>query len=284
MYQLLMTGRDGWTEHRDTINRTRVFEYTQPDIAARFKSGGVHGNLDVAAIRGLPAIFAGESNRNPAQVARLGTILNVTLSGNDYQVEYVFDQGVPPITNTKLEELASELGIEQFEFSRNHWAIKDVDLYKVLFRHDLTEVREPTVFKLAPPPLEDDLVSVMMPFATNFASVYAALQTAVAGVGMRCQRADDIWDHHTVIQDVVSLISKAKFVICDLSGKNPNVFYEAGIAHAIGAEVILITQHADDVPFDLRHLRYVTYLNNGEGLGRLAADITRRLQTLIARG
>ncbi|HEY4084122.1 MAG TPA: hypothetical protein VGM81_25815 [Burkholderiaceae bacterium] len=287
MYQLLMTGSMGWAASRGTLSRGRTFEHTDAALAERFKAGGLPGTLDVAKIRAVPAIFAGETDGTPTQAARLGTILNVTSVGSDYHIEYIFDPDVPPLTNTKLMALAAELGIDEWEFSRNHWAIKDVDLYKVLFRHDLSkahEERKPTVFELAPLPLENDLVSVMMPFAANFSPVYEALSRAATGLNLRCQRADDIWDAHTVIQDVVSLISKAKYVICDLTGKNPNVFYEAGIAHAIGAEVILICQHSDDVPFDLRHLRYVTYLNNGEGLTRLATDVSRRLLTLVARG
>ena len=55
------------------------------------------------------------------------------------------------------------------------------------------------------------------------------------------------------------MICKSSVVVCDLTGKNANVFYEAGIAHSLGKDVILITQSADDVPFDLRHLRYIPY-------------------------
>ncbi len=60
------------------------------------------------------------------------------------------------------------------------------------------------------------------------------------------------------------------------------MFYEAGIAHSLGKDVILITQSADDVPFDVGHLRYIQYLNNGEGLQQLTAKVTERLETLAA--
>lgn len=138
-------------------------------------------------------------------------------------------------------------------------------------------------FQLAPPPIDENLISVMMPFAANFAGVYTAIQGVATELGMTCQRADDIWIHTHINQDVVSLISKAKVVICDLSGRNPNVFYEAGIAHAIGAEVILISQHQTDVPFDLQHIRYINYLPNAEGIAALATNLKRRLQTVTGR-
>ena len=69
-------------------------------------------------------------------------------------------------------------------------------------------------------------------------------------------------------------------VICDCTGRNPNVFYEIGIAHTLGREVILITQVDADIPFDLRHLRYVRYLNNGEGLQTLRERLQPRLAEL----
>ena len=58
---------------------------------------------------------------------------------------------------------------------------------------------------------------------------------------------------------------------------------ERGIAHSLGKDVILITQSADDVPFDLRHLRYIQYLNNGEGLRQLSEKVKARLEALDER-
>jgi hypothetical protein len=88
-------------------------------------------------------------------------------------------------------------------------------------------------------------------------------------------------DADQIIDDILSLIWRARVVIADLSGKNPNVFYEAGIAHTLGRDVILAAQSMDDVPFDLRPLRTVTYLDNGEGRGRLRTQVAGRLQTLV---
>jgi hypothetical protein len=85
------------------------------------------------------------------------------------------------------------------------------------------------------------------------------------------------------MQDIVSLIDRSRVVICDCTGRNPNVFYEIGIAHTLGREVILITQNPVDIPFDLRHLRYVPYLNNAEGRQELASTLETKLTTIIGR-
>jgi len=105
----------------------------------------------------------------------------------------------------------------------------------------------------------------MMPFDALFTPVYETLRQTAENVGLRCRRADDIWKNPAIIQDIVSLIDRSRVVICDCTNRNPNVFYEIGIAHTLGREVILTTQNANDIPFDLSHLRYIPYLNNAEG-------------------
>lgn len=122
-----------------------------------------------------------------------------------------------------------------------------------------------------------------MPFDPHFNAVYIALQETAKSLGMQCKRADDIWENETIIQDVVSLIDCSKVVICDCTGRNPNVFYEIGIAHTLGRETILITQSDSDVPFDLRHLRYLKYLNNDQGIKELSEALKQRVTTLIER-
>ena len=77
------------------------------------------------------------------------------------------------------------------------------------------------------------------------------------------------------------MIFRSRVVVCDFSGSNPNVFYETGIAHTLGKHVIPITQSSDDVPFDLRHHRYILYLNNGEGRAKLQQHLQRRLARLF---
>ena len=55
-------------------------------------------------------------------------------------------------------------------------------------------------------------------------------------------RADDIYDNRPIIEDVWRCTNEARILIAELTGRNPNVFYETGIAHTVGKEVILITQ------------------------------------------
>lgn len=281
MFNLLMSG-GGWAASRDTFGASRVLEYTTAGVTAQYCP---EGNLDLDAVTRIPALFASETRFDDAQdPARIGRLIRVSRQGRaDYQLDYIFDPHIPPIPNSTLENLARDLGIDQFEFSRTHWAIKEADLFEVLYRSQLVARPQPRVFRIAEGVVDASLIAVMMPFAAEFNAVYGALQKAAMDTGMQCKRADDIWSNDHIIQDIVDLVCKANVVICDLTGRNPNVFYEMGMAHTLGKDVIIITQSAQDVPFDVQGIRYIKYLANGEGLGRLATDVAGRLTTLRQR-
>ena len=120
----------------------------------------------------------------------------------------------------------------------------------------------------------------MMPFSMEFNEVLKTIKDACSEVDMECKRVDDIWNNEIIIQDIFELIYCSSIVIADFSGKNPNVFYEVGIVHTLGKNVIPITQNFDDVPFDLRHHRVLKYLNNSEGLQEFKKDLKKRLKVL----
>ena len=136
----------------------------------------------------------------------------------------------------------------------------------------------PYVFQVPDSHVELDLVAVMMPFAMDFNSIYDAIKRASSECGLRCLRADDIWEETTIVQDIFNLIFRAQVVIVDFSGKNPDVMYETGIAHTLGKHVVPISQSMEDVPFDMRHYRVLKYLRNNEGLRRLSSELATKLK------
>lgn len=278
MFNLIVKS-NAWAEGRDSFPASRMFEYTEQALSDRYRPAGV---LDITALSQLPTLFVEETYGQGDQVARVGVILRGHIVGRDVVLEYAYDPSIPPIPNRQLQQFAAELGITDFQFSRTHWSVQSSDLFRSLLRNLQPRRSRPTVFQISDPEsIERTLVSAMMPFHPNFNPVYETLQRTAESVGLRCRRADDIWENPAVIQDVVSLIDRSRVVICDCSGRNPNVFYEVGIAHTLGREVILITQSAEDIPFDLRHLRYALYLNNGEGLAQLSARLQQRLEALV---
>jgi hypothetical protein len=255
-----------------------MFEYTEDHIADRYR---YDGNPRLDRLTALPCLFCEEGITD--QLAYVGQINRARIAGRDLALEISFDTEVPPLHNSTIFANRLELDMpHDFEFSRNHWAVKDIDLYRFVLRNTRPRRQRPTVFQIPEhESIEPTLASAMMPFDAGFAAVYDSIQQAAAGAGLRCRRADDIWENAAIIQDVVALIDRSRVVICDCTGRNPNVFYEAGIAHALGREVILITQSELDIPFDLRHLRYIRYLNNSEGRTALTSALQARMRTIL---
>jgi len=243
-----------------------------------------NGNLKSFCL-GIPTVFTDEISYSKVPMARIGWITSIVAHGRDFKLSYRLPSGIAPIP---ADRMASALGLTNLprqigEMQHSHWTIKEGDVFHTLAQAGVLEHTRPSVFATPTDSVQNNLVSVMMPFSTAFTAVYGAIHAACARSGLECQRADDIWEDSTVIQDIYALIYRSKIVICDFSGKNPNVFYEAGIAHSLGREVIPIVQHPDDIPFDLKHHRYIRYLNNAEGLEKLASDLTPRLETLMSR-
>lgn len=277
MFHLLVSYQ-GWPDAVGTLSRSRVYIRQDDPIGCNFYTNGF---LDVAKLKEHPVLLVSETGGSGVQVAKVAHIIDVTFGQSEVSIRYAIDNSILPISNAELEKHAVELRLGRFGLSHSCWTVCDINLYKLLLLNQQKRMVSPKVFSLdAAYSQDDNLVSVMMPFSAEFNSVYSALQEAISSVGFACVRADDIWEHHTVIQDVVNIIARAKAVICDCSCKNSNVFYESGIAHAIGKEVILITQSEHDIPFDLRHLRYIRYLPSIEGLRELSLSLQARLRLI----
>lgn len=103
-------------------------------------------------------------------------------------------------------------------------------------------------------------VFVIMPFAVAFDDVYElGIKAGVETLGWDCQRADEVIHNRDIMCKVCQGIRQARFIIADLTGRNANVFYELGMAHALEKEVVLLAQDIDDVPFDLRQMNIIEY-------------------------
>jgi hypothetical protein len=101
---------------------------------------------------------------------------------------------------------------------------------------------------------------VAMPFHALYRTEYElVIKPAIEKAGLVCVRGDEIYSRQAIVEDIWVSIRKARLVVAELSGRDPNVMYEIGLAHAIGKPIILITRNEEDVPFDLRSLRYVYY-------------------------
>jgi hypothetical protein len=146
----------------------------------------------------------------------------------------------------------------------------------------------------------EPFVFVIMPFSAEFKDVYdLGIKAACQNVGARCERVDEQIFSENILDRIYNQIVKANIVVAEMSERNPNVFYEAGYAHGLGKNVILLTKSANDIPFDLKHYPHIIYSsivtlkeqleqkihwfieNPQENIGRKAGDWQRISQHII---
>ncbi len=98
---------------------------------------------------------------------------------------------------------------------------------------------------------------------------------------IECHRADKETRPEELISHIIKNVVESDIVIADLSGNNPNVFYELGVRHAVSNNTILITQDLDAVPFDLRSQRIIEYRYEPQQLKNLEKSLHDAITKII---
>lgn len=120
---------------------------------------------------------------------------------------------------------------------------------------------------------------VLIPFSPAFRDVYElGIKNIIEALGMRCEKVDEIEFSDSILAQIYKGIQRADIVVADMTGRNPNVFYEVGYAHALHKEVVLLTQTASDIPFDLSGHNHIVY--NGQ-VTLLRERLDRRLKVWL---
>jgi hypothetical protein len=121
------------------------------------------------------------------------------------------------------------------------------------------------------------LCFVLMPFSEKWSDrTFRQIKDIVNSKGFLCKRADDLYGPNILV-DIWSAINCAEIIIADITSRNPNVFYEIGIAHTIGKKVILLSQSKSDIPFDFLLYRHILYEDNIDGMEYLKKELPKYL-------
>lgn len=108
---------------------------------------------------------------------------------------------------------------------------------------------------------------VIMPISTqpgyeadHFSFVYEdIIKPAIEAASMVAIRADETVNTNLIQLDILRKVIESDIAICDMSSKNPNVFYELGVRQAFDKPTVLMIDDHTAAPFDVSSLRYVTY-------------------------
>ncbi|HET7229650.1 MAG TPA: hypothetical protein VFJ16_06600 [Longimicrobium sp.] len=118
-----------------------------------------------------------------------------------------------------------------------------------------------------------------MPFREELRDVYeVGIKQACKDAGAYCERVDEQVFEEQILERIYHQIAVADVVLAELTGQNPNVFYEVGYAHALGKRTILLTNKDSDIPFDLKHYPHVVYDGS---IARLKSDLETRIRWML---
>lgn len=107
---------------------------------------------------------------------------------------------------------------------------------------------------------------------------------AKAAADLRTIRADDVGEPGQITAQAVQHCLKAKAAVADLTGGNPNVYYELSVRHGALLPVVLIAEEGTDLPFDISQSRVIFFDHTdlssaGKAKEELQAQIEASLTT-----
>jgi hypothetical protein len=120
-----------------------------------------------------------------------------------------------------------------------------------------------------------------MPFTEGFELLFdTVLEPAALDAGVRLRRIDRQPFTGDIVTQIKRLIRSSAGMVADLSGVNPNVIYELGIAHGCGRRVIQVSSTSlKDLPFNLRNNKTIPYSPTRPKA--LRKQLTREIRALI---
>lgn len=121
---------------------------------------------------------------------------------------------------------------------------------------------------------------VAMPFAAEHHDRFEhVFKPALERAGFLAERGDNLHTTNSITLDIERAILESDLVLCDLTGSNPNVYYELALAHAVRKPVVLVSPTAEELPFDIRHIRTILYDDSArdwkDDLGNAVAETAR---------
>lgn len=118
----------------------------------------------------------------------------------------------------------------------------------------------------------------LMPFSKRYRPIYDVIAHSCEYCGYNCRRSDDelIETNSNLRRFIVSLIIQAQVVIAEIDGRNPNVMYEVGLAHAIGKLVIIVVKrdNSNEIPENLKGNRLIVYRNEDDLFEQLTQTLS----------
>lgn len=123
--------------------------------------------------------------------------------------------------------------------------------------------------------IDANKVFVLTPFNNQHIGEYEIISDVAKSIGLQCSRGDEVKIPGSILPFIVRKIVESGLIIANINSRNANVFYELGIAQALGKPVIMISKSYGDLPFDLKQQQILLYENFDDLRDKLLIAIAR---------
>lgn len=174
----------------------------------------------------------------------------------------------------EIAKLNDKMTISKERFENVNHLILDGNRKKEVFSEE-SFLEQMGIF--SKPNVKPKSVFVLTPFNNDYDKDYQWVKSAFSKHKYTCSRGDDVKAQSNLLPNIIREMLSSQFVVANISGRNPNVFYELGIAHALGKDVILVARSEQDITFDLSSTQVVIYKKQEE----LESSITEWLVSIL---
>lgn len=125
--------------------------------------------------------------------------------------------------------------------------------------------------------IREGTAAFLTPFDKSGNMLFNTCQSILGKIDIFLRKTDNIVEKDDILMNIVSLIVQSEFVLVNIDGRNPNVYYELGIAHALGKPTILLSKarySLNDIGFDVRQKRIIIYENEKDLETQLFSQIS----------
>ncbi|MFT9411557.1 hypothetical protein [Liquorilactobacillus hordei] len=221
--------------------------------------------------------------------------------GYDFFIDFRF-QDIDKYIN-KFNEFVDKVDLKETKTSILENYVQDKKFNEFLdflieqYKNEIRKVRKimefNPKFKARNLVVKDNQAFYILPFTNAPLEAMTAIKKALKEKKINCDviKSEDRFDPtrgNNIVENIWQDICTSKFIIADLSEKNPNVFYELGICDTLGKIVVPIcskrsrdNDYKGSLPFDIASEYTIFYDENFTGYSSLQEDVLTRIKTIL---
>lgn len=125
--------------------------------------------------------------------------------------------------------------------------------------------------------IDSRMVFVLTPFNDRYYDEFMTIKTTCEDAGFKCFRGDEKEFKGDIFPEMLRYIAKARIIIANINGRNPNVLYELGVAQAMDKSVILVSKEPKNLPIDIQSQRFLIYSDSDALRESLRSELKKLL-------